>query len=106
MRGFIVGKEVTSYIPKEEKNKPNPVHKVSRTLHVVWDKPRRPVEGMDGFKAEAVWIPFPCDDIKVGDYCEFEYEARNTSKGSFASLVDIITIGKADILLEAPKVKA
>ncbi|MBQ8357356.1 MAG: hypothetical protein IJX39_06050 [Clostridia bacterium] len=106
MRGFIVGKEVTSYISKEEKNKPNPQSKISRTLYVVWDKPRRSVEGMEGFKAEAVWVPFSCDDIKVGDYCEFEYEARNTSKGSFASLVDIIVIGKADILLEASKAKA
>ena len=99
MKGFVVGKELKTYIPKEEKNKENPQSKTSRTLHVVWDKPRRPVEGMDGFKAEALWVPFEIGDINVGDYCEFEFEPR----GQYVSLVDIVVIGKADVLLVPPE---
>ena len=100
MKGFVVGKEIKTYIPREEKNKENPQAKTSRTLHVVWDKPRRPVEGMEGFKCEPLWVSFEIPDINVGDYCEFEFEPR----GQYVSLVDITVLGKADILLEAPKV--
>ena len=99
MKGFVVGKEQKTYIPRDEKNKENPQTKTSRTLHVVWDKGRRPVEGMEGYKVEAVWVPFEISDINVGDYCEFEFEPR----GQYLSLVDIFVLGKADILLEAPK---
>ena len=104
MRGFVVGKEINSYVPKEEKGKENPVEKVSRTLYVVWDKPRRSVDGMSGNKVEAIWVPFEIHDVEVGAYCDFEYEARQIGNRSYASLVDIQVLGKAQIALVPPKI--
>ena len=33
MKGFVVGKEQKTYIPRDEKNKENPQTKTSRTFH-------------------------------------------------------------------------
>lgn len=93
MKGIIVGKNINTYTDKSTGEA-----KTSRTLYVLWDKPKNPTDGFEGCKCESVFVPFEIPpDVELYSHCEFEYEIQQTRVGSMARLVDIIPDYTVDI---------
>ncbi len=92
VKGIIVGKETSTYTDKQSGE-----IKISRKLHVLLEAPRRPSDGFIGQKVITESIPFPVDDVKVGDVCFFDYDVQSTRSGTFARLVDVDVIGRIDM---------
>lgn len=95
MKGVIIGKFVREYPDKTSGEM-----KKSRELAVVWEKKERQEDGCSGQKCDMIFVTFPIDDFQIGDYCEFEYEINNTSKGTFARLSDIKRLSRMSILFQ------
>ena len=91
-KGIIVGKEIRKFADKQTGEL-----KESRILHVLWDKPRRPEDGFNGQKVSAESAPFSVDDLKIGDYCFFDYDTRSTKSGTFARLADVEVLKHVDL---------
>ena len=86
MRGLVIGKRINEYTKNGEK-------KVARTLYVIKDEPKNPVDGMEGRPCEELFVPFEIPaGVGVGVYCDFEYEIQQTRNGAMARLVDILPI--------------
>lgn len=98
-KGIIVGKDVRSVTDKGTGEM-----KEFRTLHVLWDKPRRLEDGFDGQKVSAESAPFSVDDLKIGDYCFFDYDTRITKSGTFARLADVDVLAHVDMSIFAKAV--
>ena len=96
--GIIVGKEVSSFTDQQT----GELVKM-RKLHVLWDKPRRVVDGFEGQKVQVETASFDIDDLKIGDRANFEYEINATKKGNFAKLVDVEVVGHVDLAVLAAK---
>lgn len=97
--GIIVGKSERSYEKDGEK-------KMSRTLHVLWDKPKQLQEGEQGQKVESVFCRFDISGIAVGDHCDFIYAIEQFGSKTVATLADIQVIGKAKLDIKVEPVKA
>lgn len=86
MKALIVGKRINNY-------KKNGEDKVARELYVLKDAPKHPVDGLEGQPTEVIFVPFEIPEgVKVGMYCDFEYEIQQTRNGAMARLVDIIPL--------------
>lgn len=97
--GIIVGKTERSYEKDGEQ-------KLSRTLHVLWDKPTLLQDGEQGQKVESVFCRFDISGIAVGDHCDFIYAIEQFGSKTVASLADIQVIGKAKLDIKVEPVKA
>ena len=98
-KGIIVGKVERSYEKDGET-------KMSRTLHVLWDKPAQQVDGEQGQNVEAVFIRFDISNIQIGDYCDFEYEIKQYGTKTVATLCEVRVIGKAKMDIKIEPVKS
>ena len=98
-RGIVMGKEVRSYTKDGEE-------KIAKTLYVLWDPADVPVEGMQGAAVEAMYVPrFDINNIRIGDYCDFNYDFIPSKNGMMAYLSAINVLGHAEIMIERPPVK-
>ena len=90
MKGTILGREIKKYVDKSTGEV-----KTARTLYVLWDAPKHPVDGFDGQKCESVYVPFELPaGAELHARCDFEYEVQQTRSGAIARLVDIEHIEK------------
>ena len=94
-KGIIVGKEESRWTKAGETEQ-----RVSRTLHVLWDPPKKAEDALDGRRVEAVRCSFDISDIPVGAYCQFDFDIRNSAKGSYAVLSDVEVLRSYNIVLE------
>ena len=86
MKGIVIGKKINEYTKNSEK-------KIARTLYVIKDEPKNPIDGMEGRACEELFVPFDIPaGVGVGVYCDFEYEIQQTRNGAMARLVDIIPL--------------
>ena len=98
-KGIIVGKVERSY-------KKDGKEQMSRTLHVLWDKPAQQADGEQGQKVEAVFVRFDISNIQIGDYCDFEYLIEQYGTKTVATLCEVRVIGKAKMDIKIEPVKA
>ncbi len=98
-KGIIVGKQERSYEKDGEQ-------KMSRTLHVLWDKPAQQADGEQGQKVEAVFVRFDISNIMIGDYCDFEYLIEQFGTRTVATLCEVRVIGKAKMDIKIEPVKS
>ena len=96
MKGTIVGKEINPYTDKSTGE-----IKISRNLYVLCDAPKRLIDGFEGQTCECISVPF---DLPAGvglhSRCEFEFEFKETYKGSYRRLVDIEHIEKMAVSIK------
>ena len=97
-RGIVMGKERRSYVAKDG------TEKVAQNLFMLWDESDAQREGASGALVEAVFVSrLDISNIKVHDYCEFDYDIMPGRNGMIAVLAGIKVLGHADVMIERPK---
>lgn len=88
MKATVVGIEKITKVNKESGEAV-----FNYNLHVLRDE-KKGVEGMIGRRVETVWVPFEMSsDVKIGSYCDFDFDIVQTKSGSFTRLDCIDVLG-------------
>ena len=100
MIGIILGIENNSYTKKETGEL-----KESKKVYVLWERQAIPDKNLQGnsCSVENLFISTLPNGVVVGAKCDFIYDIRSTSKGTFARLANIVPVGLVRISFESIK---
>lgn len=100
MIGIILGIENNSYINKETGEL-----KESKKVYVLWERQAIPDKNLQGnsCSVENLSVSSLPEGVVVGAKCDFVYDIRPTSKGTFARLANIIPLSLVRVSFESIK---
>ena len=100
MIGIILGIEDKSYTNKESGE-----FKSLKKIYILWERQAIPDQKLQGNSCseEVLSVSALPDGVVVGAKCDFVYDIRPTSKGTFARLANIVPLGMVRMSFESIK---